>query len=155
MRPSADRWSTWKWCWNAGVSDWVFVALGSNLGDRAASLRQAAREIARLPDTEVVAASEIEETAPLGPVPQGRYLNQMLLLRTGLGPRGLLESLLAIERRMGRVRTERWGARTIDLDIVRYGDEVVHEPGLVIPHPELPHRGFWQRELAELLPHVA
>jgi 2-amino-4-hydroxy-6-hydroxymethyldihydropteridine diphosphokinase len=137
------------------VVDWAFVALGSNLGDRGAALREATSEIGRLPNTQVMAASEVEETEPLGSVPQGKYLNQMLLIRTGLGPRGLLEGLLAIERRMGRVRTERWGERTIDLDIVRYGKAVVNEPGLTIPHPELPNRDFWQRELAELLPHVA
>src|SRR5690242_10714998 len=102
-----------------------------------------------------MAESEIEETEPLGSVPQGKYRNQMLLIPSGLEPRGLLEGLLAIERRMGRIRTERWGARIIDLDIVRYGETKVAEPDLTIPHPELPNRAFWQRELAELLPHVA
>jgi 2-amino-4-hydroxy-6-hydroxymethyldihydropteridine diphosphokinase len=137
------------------MSEWAFVALGSNLGDREGALREAAREIARLPGTIVAAASEVEETAPLGSVSQGKYLNQMLLLRTSLSPRALLEGLLSIEHRMGRVRAERWGDRIIDLDIVRYGDTMLHEPGLELPHPELPHRDFWQRELAELLPHVA
>ena len=137
------------------MAEWAFVALGSNLGDRDTFLRQAVEEIARLPATEVVAASEVEETAPLGPAGQDPYLNQMLLVRTSLGPRALLDGLLAIEQRMGRTRTERWGSRTIDLDIVRYGEEVVREPGLVIPHPELPNRDFWQRELRVLLPHVA
>jgi 2-amino-4-hydroxy-6-hydroxymethyldihydropteridine diphosphokinase len=117
------------------VSEWAFVALGSNLGDREASLREAAREIARLPGTAIAAASQVEETAPLGQARQNSYLNQMLLVRTSLGPRGLLEGLLAIERRMGRVRTERWGDRNIDLDIVRYGNEIVQEPGLLIPNP--------------------
>ena len=137
------------------MSDWAFVALGSNLGDRTASLRDALAEIARLPGTTVVAVSDVEETEPLGYATANRYLNQMALVRTTLGPRALLEALLGIERRMGRVRTERWGDRNIDLDIVRYGDAVVQEPGLTLPHPELPNRGFWQRELAELLPHVA
>ena len=137
------------------MSDWAFVALGSNLGDRAASLREALHEIARLPGTAVVAVSDVEETEPLGYATSNRYLNQMALVRTSLGPRALLEALLGIERRMGRIRTERWGDRNIDLDIVRYGETVVEEPGLTLPHPELPHRSFWQRELAELLPHVA
>lgn len=137
------------------MGELAFVALGSNLGDREQFLRRAADEIARLPGTSIVAASEVEETAPLGPAGQGPYLNQMLLLRTSLTPRELLESLLTIERRLGRVRRERWGARTIDLDIVRYDDLALREPGLVIPHPELPNRDFWQRELAELLTHVA
>jgi 2-amino-4-hydroxy-6-hydroxymethyldihydropteridine diphosphokinase len=92
----------------------------------------------------------VEETAPLGPVPQGPYLNQMLLLETGLEPRALLDALLAIEAAEGRERRERWGPRTLDCDIVLYGGGPVREPGLLIPHPELPHRDFWQRELRQL-----
>jgi 2-amino-4-hydroxy-6-hydroxymethyldihydropteridine diphosphokinase len=98
----------------------------------------------------VVAASDIEETAPLGPVRQGPFLNQMLLLDTGLAPRELLDGLLAVERTEGRVRGERWGPRTLDCDLVLYGGQEVREPGLVVPHPELPNRDFWQRELAQL-----
>ena len=136
------------------MAECAFVALGSNLGDRRAYLAEARKRIARISDTEIAAASVIEETAPLGAVPQGSYLNQMVLLRTALGPRALLERLLAIEREMGRVRSEPWGPRIIDLDIVQYDARVVSEPGLRIPHPELPNRDFWQRELAELLPHA-
>jgi len=128
----------------------VFVALGSNVGDRAAHLAFARDRLATLPDTQVVAVSQVEETAPLGPIPQGPYLNQMALLETALGPRDVLLGLLEIERERGRDRSERWGPRTLDLDIVRYGDWVVSEPGLTIPHPELPNRDFWLRELAEL-----
>jgi 2-amino-4-hydroxy-6-hydroxymethyldihydropteridine diphosphokinase len=106
--------------------------------------------VARLPTTRVLAASAVEETAPLGPVPQGPYLNQMLLLETDLAPRALLDALRAIETREGRVRRERWGPRTLDCDIVLYGDRAVREPGLVVPHPELPNRAFWQRELRQL-----
>lgn len=134
--------------------DWAFVALGSNLGDRESHLAEARAALAALPSTEMVAASSIEETAPLGPVPQSPYLNQMVLLRTDLGARALLQACLAIERTRGRVRRERWGPRTLDLDIVRFDDLDVDEPDLRIPHPELPRRDFWQRELAELLPHV-
>jgi 2-amino-4-hydroxy-6-hydroxymethyldihydropteridine diphosphokinase len=97
-----------------------------------------------------VAASDVEETEPLGPVPQAPYLNQMLLLDTGLAPRALLDALLAIESAEGRVRRERWGPRTLDCDIVLYGDLSLREPGLVVPHPELPHRAFWRRELRQL-----
>ena len=106
--------------------------------------------IVRLPRTRLLAASDVEETAPLGPVPQDRYLNQMLLVETTLAPRELLEALLAIERAGGRVRRERWGPRTLDCDIVLFGDRDLHEPDLVVPHPELPNRDFWQRELAQL-----
>ncbi len=126
------------------------VALGSNLGDRAAILARARDRIARLPLTRLLAASEVEETAPLGPVRQGPYLNQMLLVETTLEPLALLDALLAIERDEGRVRHERWGPRTLDCDIVLYGEAAVREPSLTVPHPELPHRDFWQRELRQL-----
>jgi 2-amino-4-hydroxy-6-hydroxymethyldihydropteridine diphosphokinase len=92
----------------------------------------------------------VEETAPLGPVPQGPYLNQMLLVETALAPRALLDALLAIENAEGRVRRERWGPRTLDCDIVLFGALAIREPGLVVPHPELPNRDFWQRELRQL-----
>ena len=130
----------------------AYVALGSNLGDRAGHLAAAREALAKLPDTAVVAASAVEETAPLAGLPQPAYLNQMLLLETRLGPRELLEACQEIERAQGRVRGERWGARTLDLDIVQYGRRRVTEPDLIIPHPELPNRDFWRRELAELNP---
>jgi 2-amino-4-hydroxy-6-hydroxymethyldihydropteridine diphosphokinase len=128
----------------------VFVALGSNLGDREAHLSHARAKLATLPHTHLVAASRIEETAPLGPVAQAPYCNQMVLLLTALSPAELLAHCLTIEVERGRERRERWGPRTLDLDIVRFGERTIQEPGLVIPHPELPHRDFWQRELAEL-----
>jgi 2-amino-4-hydroxy-6-hydroxymethyldihydropteridine diphosphokinase len=126
------------------------VALGSNVGDREAHLAHARARLAVLPRTRLVATSTVEETAPLGPVPQGPYLNQMALLETDLTPAELLRHLHAIERERGRARSLRWGPRTLDLDIVRFGDRQVREPDLTIPHPELPRRDFWQREIAEL-----
>lgn len=128
----------------------VFVALGSNLGDRAQWLARAREGLAALPDTAVVRASQVEETAPLGDVPQGAFLNQMVELETGLEPQALLDACLALETELGRVRTIRWGPRQIDLDIVRYGDRAVSTGTLTVPHPELPNRPFWRRELAEL-----
>ncbi len=128
----------------------VFVALGSNVGDRGGHLAAAREALGRLPATRLVAASAVEETAPLGGMAQPPYLNQMVLLDTELEPRALLAALQAIERARGRVRTARWGPRTLDLDIVAYGDRQVRDPDLVIPHPELPRREFWQRELSEL-----
>jgi 2-amino-4-hydroxy-6-hydroxymethyldihydropteridine diphosphokinase len=128
----------------------AFVALGSNLGDRADYLAQARRAMAALPGTRIVAESEVEETAPIGPVGQGPYLNQMVALETGLTPHELLSQLQAIEHAAGRVRTQRWGPRTLDLDIVQFGDRTIRDPDLVVPHPELPHRDFWQRELSQL-----
>jgi len=130
----------------------VYVALGSNMGDRAAHLASARNRLATLPGTRLVATSRVEETAPIGPVPQGAFLNQMVLLETTLEPRELLGHLHAIESERGRERQAgvRWGPRTLDLDIVRYGDRSVREPDLTIPHPELPRRDFWLREMAEL-----
>ena len=128
----------------------VYVALGSNVGNRADHLAHARARLGTLPATRVIAASSVEETAAIGPVAQGPYLNQMVLVDTTLAPRELLTQVLAIEAERGRERRERWGPRTLDLDIVRYGDRVVHEPGLTIPHPELPDRAFWRREIAEL-----
>jgi 2-amino-4-hydroxy-6-hydroxymethyldihydropteridine diphosphokinase len=94
----------------------------------------------------------VEETAPVGPAGQGPYLNQMLRLATALPPRELLDRLLAVEAAAGRVRdpARRWGPRTLDCDIVRFGAHTIDEPGLTVPHPELLNRDWWQRELAEL-----
>ena len=99
----------------------VYVALGSNLGDRAGHLQRARDALASLPRTRLIAASSIEETAPLGGKQQPPYLNQMVLLETGLEPHALLEACQAIERGEGRERAERWGSRTLDLDIVKFG----------------------------------
>jgi 2-amino-4-hydroxy-6-hydroxymethyldihydropteridine diphosphokinase len=133
----------------------AYVALGSNLGDREANLAAARRGLARLSGTRVLRASGVEETEPLGGREQPPYLNQMVLVETALSPRELLLGCQAIERTAGRVRAaaDRWASRTLDLDIVRFGDRQVNEPGLTIPHPALPERDFWQRELAELDAH--
>lgn len=126
------------------------VALGSNLGDRAGWLASARAALSLLPGTRVLAASSVEETIPFGAVAQGPYLNQMLALDSELPPVALLHALQGIEWRLGRIRRERWGPRVIDLDLVRVGAVTMQSRGLVLPHPGLPHRAFWQRELAEL-----
>jgi 2-amino-4-hydroxy-6-hydroxymethyldihydropteridine diphosphokinase len=128
----------------------VCVALGSNLGDRAAHLAAARQALASLPDTRLLAVSSVEETAPLASMDQPPYLNQMALLETRLDPHRLLTALHAIEQQRGRLRGQRWGPRTLDLDIVTFGQRRIHDPDLVVPHPELPNRDFWQRELSEL-----
>lgn len=128
----------------------VLIALGSNLGDRAAFLANARCGVATLPGTRILAASTVEETAPFGSGSQGPYLNQMLLVATSLHPLALLRALQGIERRLGRVRSRRWGARTIDLDIVRFGSVSLRTRELVLPHPGLRDRAFWQREAAAL-----
>jgi 2-amino-4-hydroxy-6-hydroxymethyldihydropteridine diphosphokinase len=128
----------------------AYIALGSNLGDRNQLLAGARAALAALPGSRVVAESSVEETAPVSDVPQGAYLNQMVALETTLAPRELLAALQRIEHDAGRVRTVHWGPRTLDLDIVRYGDVRMAEPELTIPHPQLANRDWWQRELAEL-----
>jgi len=132
------------------MRDVAYIALGSNIGDRLAHLSHARAALALLPGSEVTAESSIEETAPLGPVPQGPYLNQMIALSTDLSPRALLHELHEIERAQGRVRDVRWGPRTIDLDIVCFGVATADLPELRVPHPSIAERDFWQRELAEL-----
>lgn len=134
----------------AGDPELAFVALGSNLGDRAAHLRAARAAIAALDGCTLVAASSVEETEPIGPAGQEAYLNQMVAVATTLEPLQLLAALQEIERRAGRRRGERWGPRTLDLDVVRFGEREIRDPGLTVPHPELPNRDFWQRELHEL-----
>jgi 2-amino-4-hydroxy-6-hydroxymethyldihydropteridine diphosphokinase len=131
----------------------AYIALGSNLGDRVGHLRRAREALAALPGTVLLRESAIEETPPLGGMQQPPYLNQMVLLETGLEPRALLHACQAIERQEGRERTEHWGPRTLDLDIVRFGSRQVTDRDLIIPHPELSNRDFWQRELAELSSH--
>ena len=132
------------------MRDIAYVALGSNLGDRHALLGGARDALGLLPGSRIVGQSSIDETDPLGPIAQPRFLNQMVALETTLTPRELLMRLLAIEQAAGRTRGERWGPRTLDLDIVRYANQTVNEADLRVPHPELPNRPFWQRELAEL-----
>ena len=128
----------------------VYIAIGSNLGDKQANLKTARAAIAKLRGTRVLAESSIEETEPIGPVGQPTYLNQMLAVESSLAPEELLTELHAIERECGRHRRERWGPRTLDLDIIRYGNESVNSATLTIPHPEIENRDFWVREIAEL-----
>jgi 2-amino-4-hydroxy-6-hydroxymethyldihydropteridine diphosphokinase len=128
----------------------AYVALGSNLGDRHGYLARAREAIAATPGCVVLRASDVEETPPIGPAGQPPYLNQMLAVQTTLTPLELLDRLQDVERREGRSRGERWGARTLDLDIVLIEGRAFACDRLVVPHPELPHRDFWQRELAQL-----
>jgi 2-amino-4-hydroxy-6-hydroxymethyldihydropteridine diphosphokinase len=134
------------------MGDVVHLALGSNLGDRAGHLAFARARIDALPRTRLLAASPVEETAPVGPVPQGPYLNQMLRVETALAPEDLLDACLAIEAEAGRDRSAapRWGARTLDVDVVLFGARRIDSPRLRVPHPELANRDFWQRELGAL-----
>lgn len=132
----------------------AFVALGSNLGDRDTHIRAALVALAALPGTTLVAASSILETEPVGPPGQGMYLNAVAHLRTSLTPRELLNHLLRIEHERGRDRASspRWGSRTLDLDLLLFGDRVIDEPGLAVPHPHLRQRGFVLLPLSQLAP---
>jgi 2-amino-4-hydroxy-6-hydroxymethyldihydropteridine diphosphokinase len=129
----------------------AYVGLGSNMGDRERMLWSAVHMLAFNPEVEVVAVSSIRETDPVGLADQPRFLNAAVALDTELGPRALLDLLMAVERELGRTRDgPRFGPRTIDLDLLLYGDEVVDEPGLTVPHPRLHERRFVLEPLAEL-----
>ena len=127
----------------------AYIGLGSNLGDRQSTIEAA---ISALPG--VVAVSRLRETEPVGVLDQPPFLNAAAALETTLSPRELLGTLLAIERELGRERRERWGPRTIDLDLLLYGDAVVEEPGLTVPHPRLHERHFALEPLHELDPEL-
>jgi len=128
----------------------VYIALGSNLGDRDSYLARAREALGRLPLTTVLAVSSVEETDAVGPEGQSPYLNQMVLAETSLDPGRFLKLLHKIEDENGRTREVRWGPRTLDLDIVRFGTRRLRDHDLRIPHPELPNRDWWQREIEEL-----
>lgn len=132
----------------------VYVALGSNVGNRAAHLALAVREMGALEGLVLSASSRVYETDPIGPGPQGCYLNAVVRGSTLLPPRVLLDALHAIERRAGRERSreERFSARTLDLDLLFYGDLRIDAPDLVVPHPRLHERSFVLEPLCELAP---
>jgi len=134
------------------VSKTAFVGIGSNLGDREGNLRRAVELLSAEDGIDIVSVSEIRETDPVGPVEQAPFLNGAVRIETDLAPRELLQRLLGVEQRLGRVREERWGPRTIDLDLLLYGDEVVDEPGLTVPHPRLHERRFALEPLSDLAP---
>ncbi len=130
----------------------AYVGLGANLGPREVTLRRAVDLLAAANAVEVVAVSPFRETAPVGVVDQPPFLNGAVAIDTSLTPRELLDLLLETERALGRVRGERWGPRTVDLDLLVYGDETVDEPGLRVPHPRLAGRRFALEPLADLDP---
>ena len=132
----------------------VYLGLGSNLGDRRATIEAALRRLSELPRTQVVAVSTIIETEPVGVTDQPRFLNAVARLETEATPLELLSELQAIEAELGRVRTQRWGPRTIDLDILLYDGVVVEEEVLTIPHLRMAERRFVLAPLAELAPEV-
>ena len=128
------------------------VALGSNIEDPESQVARGFAELAALPETEVLARSNLHRTAPVGYVDQPDFVNACALLETALAPRALLDRLLAIERGHGRVRAIPNGPRTLDLDIILYGDRVIDETGLKVPHPRAHERAFVLVPLLEAWP---
>jgi 2-amino-4-hydroxy-6-hydroxymethyldihydropteridine diphosphokinase len=131
----------------------AFVGLGANLGPKEVTILRAVDLLGAEPGVEVLALSQLRETDPVGKLDQPQFLNGAVEVETTLAPRELLDVLLRIERELGRVRDgERFGPRTIDLDLLLYADDVVDEPGLRVPHPSLHERRFALEPLAELEP---
>jgi 2-amino-4-hydroxy-6-hydroxymethyldihydropteridine diphosphokinase len=132
----------------------AYVALGSNLGDRAAHLAAALAALADLPGTHLLSVSATYETAPVGPAGQQNYFNAVAALATSLAPLALLDHLLAIEQAQGRVRRERWGPRTLDLDLLIHGSTALDDPRLTLPHPRMLERAFVLVPLADVAPNL-
>ncbi|WP_411832443.1 2-amino-4-hydroxy-6-hydroxymethyldihydropteridine diphosphokinase [Pseudoxanthomonas mexicana] len=130
------------------------IGLGGNVGDAAATLRQAAQALDALPGTRLLRLSRLYRTPAWGVEDQPDFVNAVALVQTALAPRPLLEALLEVERRFGRdrARERRWGPRTLDLDVLLYGAQVVDEPGLQLPHPRLHLRAFALAPLLEVAP---
>lgn len=138
------------------MGETAYVALGSNLGDRDAHLARAVRGLASLTGVQVLACSPVYETDPVGPGEQGPYLNAVVALDSERDPAALLEALHALEARAGRSRealdAPRWSARTLDLDLLFFGDAEIDEPRLRVPHPRIPERSFVLVPLCDLAP---
>lgn len=130
----------------------AFVGLGSNLGDSIATLHAAIDALSRLPGTRLSRASRLYRSPAWGHTDQADFVNAVALLDTELAPRALLDGMLAIERAFGRERRERWGPRILDLDLLLYGDSIVVQPGLQVPHPHLHERAFALVPLVEVDP---
>ena len=132
-----------------------YIGLGSNLAEPEHQLKQALAALAGLPQSRLIATAPLYRSAPMGPQEQPDYLNTVAALDTGLEPLQLLDALQAIEQRQGRVRDgERWGARTLDLDLLLYGDRVIDTPRLQVPHPGLGQRNFVLYPLYDLAPQL-
>src|SRR5919204_3645346 len=128
----------------------AFLGLGANLGDRLSNLKQAVELLSEHKGIEVIRSSRVYETEPEGGPPQTKFLNAVIEIETRLQPYRLLDACLSVENALGRERLERWGPRTIDIDILTYGRREVDEPDLVIPHPRMHERGFVLAPLMEL-----
>jgi 2-amino-4-hydroxy-6-hydroxymethyldihydropteridine diphosphokinase len=130
----------------------VYVGLGSNLDDPAGQLQRAIYELAEIPATQLISCSGFYRSLPLGPPDQPEYINAVARLETSLSPLALLGELQQIENAHGRKRTLRWGARTLDLDLLLFGMQIIDTPRLQVPHPGIPERNFVLYPLRELVP---
>lgn len=130
----------------------AFIGLGANLGEPEAQVRRAAAALAGIAGTRLVALSPLYTSAPVGVGAQPDFVNAVAEVETGLGARALLEALLAVEARFGRRRDSPGAARTLDLDLLLYGDRTIEEPGLVVPHPRMHERAFVLAPLADIAP---
>ncbi|RJT29227.1 2-amino-4-hydroxy-6-hydroxymethyldihydropteridine diphosphokinase [Mesorhizobium waimense] len=139
----------------SGQNNTVYLSLGGNLGDPAKSMAAALRILDGDDKTRVVAVSSLYRTSPWGKLDQPDFLNAAAAIATTLAPRALLELCLDAERRLKRVREERWGPRLIDIDILVFGDRIIHETGLEVPHPRMLERAFVLAPLAEIAPDLA
>lgn len=132
----------------------AYVALGANLDDPATTVRAAFAALANLPDSRIVHCSSLYRTAPVGLADQPEFINAVAEVETALAPEALLDALLEIEQRFGRIRAERNGPRTLDLDLLLYNDQCVDLPRLTLPHPRLHLRAFVLQPLAEIAPNL-
>jgi 2-amino-4-hydroxy-6-hydroxymethyldihydropteridine diphosphokinase len=132
----------------------VYIGLGSNLADPEMQVRSALNELKNIADTELLQSSSLYKSPPMGPQDQPDYINAVALCETELAPLDFLAALQAIEQQHGRVRNRHWGERTLDLDLLVYGQEIVELPGLTIPHPGIAERAFVLYPMAEIAPNI-
>ncbi|MFA5337872.1 MAG: 2-amino-4-hydroxy-6-hydroxymethyldihydropteridine diphosphokinase [Candidatus Omnitrophota bacterium] len=133
---------------------YVYIGIGSNLGDRLANINSAIEELKSNPEIRIEKISSIIETAPVGGPAQGNYLNGVIKIETEISARSLLCILQNIEKKLGRIRTVKDGPRTMDLDMLLYGDKIINEPGLKVPHPKMLEREFVMKPLLEIEPNL-
>lgn len=137
------------------MSELAYISVGANVGDCRVNIDASIARLDAVEGVRVIRQSDLIETEPIGgPVDQPTYLNGAVEVETTLSARELLDVLLSIESKLGRVRTERWGPRVIDLDLVLFGEQVIREPRLTVPHPHMHERGFVLGPLAQIAPHV-
>lgn len=130
----------------------AYLGLGANVGDPQKSLSQALRELAKHPKIQLIQASSLYRTAPVGVLDQPDFLNAVVQIETALDPDALMTAMLGVEKKLGRVRTKRWGPRVIDIDVLLYGARQIETPLITAPHPRMHERAFVMTPLAEIAP---